>query len=140
MKRMYTASLLVITLIACDVLHAATFTVKNEGSETVKVNPQWSGREGGYDTLQPGQTSGTYNSGLNSPSSIKWLSVVKCDPQDKHCDKKLACYKAWEAGIKMWNLNLGAKFYVINDGSYRYEFGVDGSSGGTAQNLDATAA
>ena len=122
-----------VVLLTVSAAQAAVFTVYNKGPQAIFVNPMWEGRCGCYELLQPGQ-SREYNSVFAGVNKIKW--VQKFPGASMVADPKAMIIKSFEADISLGALNLGGKFEILNDGSYSYMFGVDGSGNGTAKTTD----
>lgn len=124
MKMSLLAVITLFSALSINSLYCATFKVFNKTGSTIKVAPMWSGRSESYDQIGAGGSQ-RYDSGIQSPTAIRWHGDIRNKGGE-------VCYKQYEAGIKMWNLNLGAEFDVLNNGDYAYRFGIDGSSSGTA--------
>lgn len=126
-------ALLAALLCAVGVVNAAVFTVINKGSQTVYANPMWSGRCGCFDALQPGQEM-RYDSGFSNVGKIRWIQKLAAGSTVS--DPKALVVKIFDADIKLGALNLGGRFEILNDGSYSYMFGIDGSGNGTAKTIE----
>lgn len=128
MNSMRMMGLVFALLCTVGAVNAAVFNVKNNSRQAIYVRPIWAGRPFSLDRLQPGQSK-DYESLTAKPTAIHWVEVVSSGNGQMFL-------KGFEANIKLWELNLGGKFEILNDGSYSYMFGVDGSGNGSATKVD----
>ena len=112
-------SFIVATLLFCVSLRAATIIIKNESSSplSIRVADKNNGAfkacsNEGDSKLMPGAEY-TCGSGTETPALISWFGDA--DRND------------YVAEINLWNLNVGARFFIRDGGKYNYEFGIDGS-------------
>lgn len=126
-------SIITLGVFLNSAMQAATFTIHNDGSNVIEVNPQWSGRCG-YDVLNPGSTR-DYNSGFNNVGKIKWIEQIPAAGISVVGVKDPIVIKIYEGDANLGWANIGGHFKIYNGGSFRREFGVDGTNDGNATSV-----
>jgi hypothetical protein len=124
---------LVLATLMCVAMHGASFTVHNQGSNTIGVSPQWSDRCNGYDTIEPGGLK-EYVSGFNKVDTIRWYEKLPSTAATQMCPG--ITMKMYEGDSNIGGLNILGHFKIFNGGSYRREFGVDGTNDGNGRPRD----
>ena len=127
MKMHYISAMVILSSVFCyNAAESAAFTVSNKGTKDISVSPLWSGRPEAFDVINPGQSKG-YDSGFNNVTGFRWHQSVPSSVAGT------VCYKNYQADAKVGALNLGGKFEILDEGSYTYYFGVDGSGSGVGK-------
>ncbi len=128
MNYMRVTGLFIALLCSVNAVNAAVFTVKNSSRSTIYVRPVWASKQFTLDQLVPGQSM-RYDSGVVNVNAVRWLEVMSQGNGQMFI-------KGFEANVKLGALNLGGTFEILNDGSYSYMFGIDGSGNGSASKVD----
>lgn len=134
MYRFKTINFIALIALYSAAMQAATFTIHNDGSNVIEVNPQWNGRCAGYDLLNPGGTK-EYNSGFNNVGKIKWIEKIPAAGINVVGVKDPIILKIYEGDANIGWANILGHFKIFNGGSYRREFGVDGTNDGNATSV-----
>jgi hypothetical protein len=122
MKSLRVMALMGLGLIAT--VDAATVKVTNKSMYTVYVRPMYGNDTQPYVKLEIGEAK-NYNSGLYKVYGMRWAQKLPASPLQVQDE---VTFKIFDANIDIGVVNLGAEFDILNDGSYKRAFGVQGTS------------